>query len=202
MKKLIFTTLFATSAVFAYTAQVKKADITVTVNSKDKSLKKGDSFDLSAGDIVCYKDGDGRLVIKGDSYTKQLSKKSSPCQKLPTDKKKSEDVKVMAMVASVFAKSQEESVNGVSRKDTQIKEQKKEIKLDKSKKYILVENRDWGPLPVTLTIVDANGKVISSYENAEDDVTSFLIPTDRLKSGYTLKVTNAFGDSLAVVKIK
>jgi len=202
MKKTLLIAFLTTNITFAYMAEVKKTDINITINSKEKSLKKDAKLELKAGDIVCYKSGNGRLIIKGDNYKKQISKKSSPCRKLPTTKNEPKDIKVMAMISSVFKKSKEESVNGVSRKDTKVKESKKEIKLDENKKYILIENKDWGPLPITLTIVDNSGKEISSFENAEDDVTSFLIPTSSLKSGYTFKVTNTFDDSLAIIEIK
>jgi len=202
MKKTVLMVFLTTSMTFAYMAEVKKTDINITINSKEKSLKKDAKLELKAGDIVCYKSGDGRLVIKGENYKKQITKKSSPCRKLPTTKDEAKDIKVMAMISSVFRKSKEESVNGASRAETQIKELKKEIKLDENKKYILVENKDWGPLPVSLTIVDKDDKAIGSFENTEDDVTSFLIPTSNLKSGYTFKVTNNFDDSLAVIEIK
>jgi len=202
MKKTVLMVFLTTSMTFAYMAEVKKTDINITINSKEKSLKKDAKLELKAGDIVCYKSGDGRLVIKGENYKKQITKKSSPCRKLPMTKNETKDNKVMDMISSVFKKSKEEGVNGASREETKIKELKKEIKLDENKKYILVENKDWGPLPVTLTIVDNDNKAIGSFENIEDDVTSFLIPTSSLKSGYTFKVTNNFDDSLAVIEIK
>jgi len=110
MKRTISLSILATSLLLAFNAQVKKSDITVTINEQEKALKKGETIELKGGEIVCYKAGDGRLVIKGDGYKKQLNKKSS--------------TSAGELIASVFAKAKEREIEGVSRKGTEQDTQK------------------------------------------------------------------------------
>ena len=204
MKKTVTLSILATSLLLAFNAQVKKSDITVTINEQEKALKKGETIELKGGDIVCYKAGDGRLVIKGDGYKKQLNKKSSPCQKLPTPANNKSSTSTGELIASVFAKAEEKSKSGVSRKGTEQDTQKTVLTLKKNQKYILLENETWGPMPIHLTILDTKNQKVKEleYNDDKDLKTSFLIPANSVKEGYTLKVTNAFGDVLAVVTIK
>ena len=204
MRKIVMLSVAITGFILAYNAQVKKSDITVAVNEQAKALKKGENIELNGGDIVCYKSGDGRLVIKGDGYKKQLSKKSSPCQKLPAADNKKSSVKAGELIASVFGEAKEASKSGVSRKGTDQETKKTTLTLKKNQKYILLENDTWGPMPIHLTILDSKNKKVKEleYNDNKDLKTSFLIPVSEIKDGYTLKVTNGFGDVLAVVAIK
>ncbi len=204
MKKLTLLLVVATGYVSAFVGQVKKGDMTISVNGQDKALKKADSISLKGGDIICYVNGDGRLVIKDEGYKKQLSKKSSPCRKLPVQGTQSDNVHVGDLIASVFEKTEEQSVDGVSRKGGEVKEEKITLALKPNQKYILLENDAWGPMPIELTVYDEKGNVVKEmeYNDTNDLKTSFLIPVSSVKNGYTLKVTDGFGDVLAVVSIK
>lgn len=204
MKKIITLSVLATGLLLAYNAEVKKSDMTLTVNEKEKALKKGEKLELKGGDIVCYKSGDGRLIIKGDGYKKQLNKKSSPCRSLPlTDSKKS-NLDAGKLIASVFAKAKEKSVNGVSRKSTETEEQNVTVTLNEKQKYIKLENNTWGPMPILLTVYDSNNTKVKEleYDDGDDLNISFLIPTSDVKEGYVLKVTNTFDEALATVTIR
>ena len=204
MKKMIVLSMLASRVIFSYQGEVKKADIVLTVNEHEKTLKKGDVISLNAGDIVCYKSGEGRLVIKGDGYKKQLNKKSSLCRDLPVTNGNGEKINARDVIASVFAKSKEKSIEGVSRKAVDAETEKIVLNLEKGQKYIRLENDLWGPLPIKFTIIDDNNQKVKEMEYADDDElkASFLIPVSEVNKGYTLKVTNAFGDTLAVVIIE
>ncbi len=204
MKKLTLLLVVATGCVSAFVGQVRKGDMTISVNGQDKALKKADTISLKGGDIICYVNGDGRLVIKDEGYKKQLSKKSSPCRKLPVQGTQSDNVHVGDLIASVFEKTEEQSVDGVSRKGGEVKEEKITLALKPNQKYILLENDAWGPMPIELTVYDEKGNVVKEmeYNDTNDLKTSFLIPVSSVKNGYTLKVTDGFGDVLAVVSIK
>lgn len=204
MKRIVILSILTTTFLLAYNAQVKRSNITVAVNEKEKSLKKGENLELKGGDIVCYKSGEGRLVIKGDGYKKQLSKKSSPCQKLPTTDNKKSSVNASKLIALVFGEAKETSRSGTSRKGTDQKVQKTTLTIKKNQKYILLENDTWGPMPIHLTISDTKNQKIKEFEYNDNNnfKTSFLIPVSEVKNRYTLQVTNGFGDVLAIVTIK
>jgi len=123
---------------------------------------------------------------------------------LPTLSNNKSSTSAGELIASVFAKAEEKNVSGVSRKGTKQDTNKTVLTLKKNQKYILLENETWGPMPIHLTILDAKNKKVKEleYNDDKDLKTSFLIPASSVKDGYTLKVTNGFGDVLAVVTIK
>jgi len=206
---LVFLVLisFLSTSAFAYNAIVKKADITIIINDQSKSYSAGESFTLQNGDIVCFDKGDGRVVIKGSgankNYKKQLSKRSKSCKHLPDGNGKALPYteKISASVVSLFQKSKEKSMDGVSRAKRETEILTAPISIKKAAKYLAIENSSWGPLPIVLEILDENNEVIEEMENETDIQTSFIIPTSHLKEDYSIRVLNSFEDELINSKI-
>lgn len=72
----------------------------------------------------------------------------------------------------------------------------------KSDKQVILTSNSFGPLPVTLKLVDKNGVETLTQTN-EDNVTSkFEISTDKLESGAQLQVFNAFDESIFCSNVK
>jgi len=206
MTKIIFTGVLVSSMLFAFNAEVKKAEVSLLLNDNNVSYKAGDTFTLNAGDMVCFVKGDGRVVIKGKSYRKQLSKRSRSCKHLPNEdgKPTAYAQALKSGVVSMFEKSKEKSVDGVSRKAVETDTLTAPIAFSNTAKYLAVENSTWGPLPVTLELLDEKGNVVETMVNEEDVVTSFILPKSMIKEGYTIKVTNAFDEALvnSVIHVK
>ena len=202
MKKLLILTAL-TVTIFGFNAEVKKSDITLTVNGKTQELKKGDKFSLNGGDIICYKSGDGRVVITNKDYRKQLSKRASLCTTLPTNDKNKDSflASIKEKIANPLTKTKETKVSGVSRKVAEVELFKDDIIINKNQKYLQLKSEDWGPLPVTLKILDTNGKTIHQESNEDNDITSFLIPTVLLKDGFTVKVTSSFDEEMVSSRV-
>lgn len=198
MKKTLLMGMVGTSLLCAFNVEVKQAPVKLLINEENKEFKAGKKFSLNAGDIVCFIDGDGRVSITGETYKKQLSKRSKSCRHLPSEEgKPTEYAKVIKnSVVSMFAKSKETSVDGVSRKSVESDILTAPIYIGTEAKYLAIENSTWGPLPVRLDIVDENGKTIETMINEEDVVTSFILPRSMLKEGYSIKVSNAFEEPL------
>lgn len=206
MKKLLISLLFITN-LFAFNAEVKKADVKLQVNDNTVEYKKGDTFNLNGGDIICFVDGKGRVIIKGDSYKKQLSKRSKLCKKLPLSKESSINyvAQIQSKIVNVLASAQEEEVDGVSRKSVDNSSTiGKDIVVDSKKKFIVIESENWGPLPVTLAVYDKNNNRIEESVNEEDVETSFIIPSSVITrdGGSRIEVLNAFGDQLLNSKVQ
>lgn len=191
----------------AFDAEVKKANVSIIINDQNKAYKVGESFALQDGDIVCFDQGDGRVVIKGSgankNYKKQLSKRSKSCKHLPNESGKAAPyAKSMSnSVVSLFQKSKEKSVDGVSRAKETAEILTAPISINKAAKYLAIENSSWGPLPIILEILDNKGEMVEEMENEDDIITSFIIPTSLLKEGYVVKVFNSFEDELINSKI-
>jgi len=81
--KFYLLSIIAWSSLFAFTAEVKKDSVKLQINENIKTYKKDKTITLKAGDIVCFLEGNGRVVLKGTNYKKQLSKHSHSCKKLP-----------------------------------------------------------------------------------------------------------------------
>jgi len=202
MKKLLTLTAL-TAAIFGFNAEVKKSDITLTINGKIQELKKGDKFSLNGGDIICYKSGDGRVVIFDKDYRVQFSKRASLCTTLPINNKSKDSflASISEKIANPFSKTKETKVSGVSRKAAEVEVFKDDIIINKNQKYLQLKNEDWGPLPVTLTILDKNGKQIHQESNEDNDITIFLVPTALLKDGFMVKVTDSTDEKIVSSRI-
>jgi len=203
MKRSIFLIPFAWTALFAYSAEVKNHEVTVEINGIDHTYSAGERIDLKPGDLICLKSGDGRVVITGKDYRMQLSKHGSGCRHLPSKDGQADHYAetLLKSIVSIFKKSEEDSVSGVSRKGTEAVKRTKPIVLNKTSKYLSIESNQWGPLPVKVKIFDENGKMVSSDVNKDDVFTSFVFPVSILKDGYRIRVTNAFDDVLVDAKI-
>lgn len=196
------------SPVLAFDAEVKKADVIVIINNQSKMYGVGEVFVLQAGDIICFDKGAGRVAIKGKggnkNYKKQLSKRSKSCKHLPSENGKETLYAkgVLKTVVSLFQKSKEKSVDGVSRNTGETDILTAPISINKLAKYLAIENSSWGPLPIVLEIIDDKGEVVEKMENEVDINTSFIIPTSLLKEGYGVRVFNSFEDELINSKIQ
>lgn len=198
MNRIVAMAVLMLGVVLAYRAEVKKADISLLINDQPKQYHSGDMFDLKAGDLVCFSTGNGRVVIRGKNYKTQLSKHSKSCKHLPSeDGKSSKFISSLAKgVVSFFEKTEEKTVSGVSRKGNEQDTYTTLVILGRNAKYLAIENSSWGPLPVTLEIIDKNGKTVEKLVNEDQIFTSFVLPASSIKEGYRVKVTNAFGDLL------
>ena len=203
---LLSTVICAT--LFAFNGEVKKDSVKLQINKDIKSYKKGEVIPLKSGDILCFVEGDGRIVIKGKNYKKQLSKKSRSCKVIPDTKGNSSTytkdlAKIGENIIVALSSSQEVVLPGVSRKSVeQETSTQKFISISKEKQFIAVASSEWGPLPIRLEVFDTKGSLVDTLINEDDTETLFILPVNRVKEGYILKVTNMFDDILFNPTIK
>ena len=209
MKKIITLMLIITVTVFAFDAEVKKGSVSLQINDKNINYEAGKTFSLQAGDLVCFLSGEGRVVIKGDKYSKQISKRSKNCKQLPTvgTDKKNYLALVEDKLVAQFSKTKETAVAGVSVRSSTKKKtliSTSTLTLKKDNKYLVLENNQWGPLPVKIKILNKKGEVIASDINENDVLSSFIFSRNVLKDGYTVEVVNAFDEALvkSVIEMK
>ena len=202
MNKIIIS-MVITTALFAFDVEVKKGPVSLLINDQSKDLKVGEKFTLKTGDMICFTKGDGRIVIVGKTYKKQLSKRNKSCKYLPNEDGKTIEYSQVLKdsVVSIFAKAKEKSTDGVSRKNIESDILTVPISMGLDAKYLAVENSMWGPLPITLELLNTDGKVVETMINEEDVITSFILPRHILKNGYSIKISNTFGDLLVNSKI-
>lgn len=197
MKMIILLAFALTLSIFAFEAEVKKENVSLLINDRTKTYDTGSKFSLKGGDLVCFVSGNGRVVIKGDKYSKQLSRHSTGCKRLPVANKEQKDYLALVNERLVehFGEAQETAVSGVSTRSVSTAETVTEtLKIPHDVKYVIVGNDTWGPLPVTVKVLDGKGEVIASETNEEELVTSFVFPTSVFKEGYMVEVSNAFDE--------
>lgn len=209
MTKLIFTSFIATSILFAYNAEVIKNAVTIEINQKSQNYKVGDKFILNGGDLVCFISGEGKVVIKSDTYTKKLSKRSGSCKKLPTGKEDSKNyiVALSNNIKTTFMQAEENIVAGISVRDKNVTildvdVDRRPITISKSTKYFTIVNEQTKNRPITIQILDDKGQVVIEDVNKKDLKTSFVFPVSVVKDGYTIKVVDGFYELLMESKVE
>lgn len=208
MKLFMTSIVLCTGLLASFSAEVKRDSVVLQINKEIKTYTKGENIGLKSGDIVCFVSGDGRVVIKGENYKKQLSKRSRSCKFIPKLKATSNSIysevkNLSNKMVVAFKVSQETMTSGVStRSVNQETSDIKSLVIPKENYFISLESSTWGPLPIKLEIFDTKGLLIDTLINEEDSNTVFILPTNRLKDGYSLKVTNVFDDVLLESKVK
>ncbi len=200
MRSIIFV-LVATLSLFAGELIVKKGDVVIGLNGVDKALKKGDKITLEDAVLVCFKSGNGRVVI---NKRRQLSKKSKKCYQTPIPKGFSIEsymAKAKNVVSVAFLDSAETVRHGVSTKSIKDFDDKKDILVKSGSEEVVIYSEEFGPHPILISLKDNNGKEILSYENEENDVTFFKVKSSSVQTGYTVEVKNGFDEVLLSKRI-
>lgn len=196
MKKLLLLASLGVS-IFASELIVKKADVKISINGDEKELIKDSEISINPGSTICFLDGDGKVII---DRKKQLTKKSKKCYSTPIP----EGFDINKLVSNLVDSAKVALItgdlkvkNGVSTKSINTTEVVTGYySITKNDRKIIIYNENYGPLPVTLTVYDAEKNIKRIYVN-EDSVSSFFIlSTKNLENKYSIVVTNAFEDEL------
>ena len=188
-----------TSSLFAVEAEVKKASIIISVDSKKLSLKKGSRVELKEGNSVCFISGNGKLVLP--SLKKQLTKPKR-CVTISSSESKllsyAQDMKNKLTVS--FWDSTESVRHGTGTKGKTEYDSSENIVIGKNQKELFVIG-EFGPLDVQVVLRDSDGEEVLVFENSDRDLTLVRIPKKQLKTGMSLEVYNGFEDLLLSKKI-
>ncbi len=206
MIKLLTVSAALSSMLWSYTAEIKKESVTLQINDTVTTFKAGETPRLNGGDIVCFVEGKGRVLLVGEGYKKQLTRHSRTCKQLPLSKTEDASKSYVNVaqehIASFFADAKESEVSGVSLRNVTVEQADvKEIVVTPGTRFITLGGEKWGPLPVSLEILDDKGGVIETVVNDEDVPASFILKADQLQEGNILRVSNAFEDLLAELEI-
>ena len=206
--KLFLVTMVCFSGLMAFTLEVKKSPVILQINEHNKSYIKGEKVTLKGGNLVCFVEGTGRVIIKGEGFEKQLSEHNPICTELPIKKTKSEQKtsflsSIKNRVITFLGDAVESEQEGLSRTyETQENNVSKTIFLNKNDKFIYIKSSEWGPLPVTLSIFNSESNVTHTFKNEDDLTTLFIVPWYLVHNKDIIKITNRFDDVLATLLIK
>ncbi|WP_428739696.1 hypothetical protein [Sulfurimonas sp.] len=199
IKKIALAGL-AVSSLFAVDMQVKKGDVVLNINTQKVSLAKGTVQELSEGTTLCYVGGDGKVVIP--SYKKQL-KKAGRCFTIPLSNNSATsylaDIQNKANVA--FWDASENVRHGAGTKGETKFENDDAFVLTADQKELIIYGKEFGPLPVTVSLKDKDGKEVLSFENEDSEITLVRIGKEQLKTGMRIEVYNGFEEFILNKKI-
>lgn len=197
--KFLLVLLFVTTLIIANSLIVKESDVMISLNNQTKNLKKDDKLILDNGSTICFKSGNGRVIINEDI---QLMKVGS-CETIPVPKSFNWNdtfSKVTTYVVTYLNPS-EMVKDGVSTKGINDLDDEKDIILENTVDELILYSKDFGPHPITINLKNEKGEIIISVENKNNDITFFKVLSSTLKTGYLIEVLNGFGESILRKKI-
>lgn len=201
--KLIVNILMLGTLAFNSELIVKKDSVVISVNGKNIELNINDKLELPHGSSVCFLDGDGRVVINNK---KQLTKNSKQCYTVPVPEgfKIEQYISNLADKAKVALITGELSVkDGVSTRSTLISTTAQgKYKIQPNQQEVVIFSDSYGPLPVTLNIINNHNKIIHTYKNEDSSSSLFVIPVELVENNYKIQVTNFFDDLLLDYEIE
>lgn len=198
--KVLGSLFIATTFMFANGLVVKNGDVVITLNNVEKSLKDKESLALDFGSTVCFKSGEGRVLIN----EKIQLKKPNKCYLVPTPKEfdiKDYALKAKDLISVAMIDSTEKVKSGVSTKGVNDLDDGTDIVLKSSAEDLVVYSDKFGPLPIIVNLKDENGNVLMSVENEQSDITLFKVAGNTIKTGYKVEVLNGFDEVLVSKKI-
>lgn len=196
MRKLLMLISLGMS-LFATELVVKKAGVKISVNGNILQLSKNKKMTLTPGSSICFLDGKGKLII---DRRKQLTKKSKKCylSPLPKSFKVSDFVDNLTSTAKVALVTGDLRIkNGVSTRGIKTSKTKYgNIEISKEQKEVIIFNKTYGPLPISLKIFDHDEYIVQEFVNEKNFVTLFRVPTNILRNNYNLVIINALDEEL------
>lgn len=203
--KIILLFIMSFSVLLASHLTVKDSDATLLINGQEFEVPKDHNLTLKPGTMICFVKGEGKVVINGK---KELDQKTKECYQVPIDD--TFDIKHFLLTAedksiaktAVVSSSGEDAVihRGYAVADD-VKGIPGIITIKPSDKEVVIYDKSYGPLPVTLNIKKSDGTTVKSIVNENSPKTFFRIPTRYLENGLKIEVTNAFGDKLLDKKV-
>ena len=212
---LVILTLQTAYADNIYQATVKKGDIELLLDGQPKEYKKGKSFKLKPGSLLCYHAGKGKVEVIGKNLETVLSRKTSKdCLLIPKNKCLKKEKCKPTYLETMLKTAEKWTTNGgttsiagaarnggASKKITVTNIKKnhttvKHLKLE-GEDYVYIENDKWSAnqysLPITLEVIGGNNQ---KYTSTSMGITRFLIPWAEIEDksnptqSYHLKVMN------------
>jgi len=184
-----------------YQANIVDGDLVLNINNETKKTKKGESFNVKSGSLICYQEGDGKAKITGKRFKKRITK-TSDCISTPREKcdinEKCESsflTTLLAKVKIMISSRSTPTIAGAARtsgskpKSGKSKPSKAKpstlIKLIdlNGEKYLYIENSQWPAnkhtLPLTLEVIsDLKKQTVKEkkYISNSMGISQFLIP--------------------------
>jgi len=202
MHKNIITFILFFNILFASNVKITKSDVSFTLNGENREYKVNSTFKVKSGDILCNIKGSGYLEIDNNKSTTKIFSNTSPCHIVfigdDDDDDGEENTNIPSGIKPIIVRGKNIGEFRGENKEIGVK---KIVKLTNKEKFILISNKKWSPLPITLEIVDNKNRLVKEYVNS-NETTQFLIPSKLLKDGYIVKVKNRVSKVLLEITIK
>ena len=196
--KFLLILLLCITFVFANNLVVRESDVTISLNNQDKNLKKDDELIIDDGTTVCFKSGNGRVII---NERIQLIK-SERCYLIPVSKSFNLDEYLSKAKSSLVSilNTNENIKHGTGTKGINYLVDEKDIILKNNNDLIIYSNQ-FGPCPITINLKNEKGEIIMNVENENNDITFFRISSSNLNTGYSIEVLNGWNEIILNKKV-
>jgi len=199
--KVLLLSVLTTVSLLAIDAKVKYDEVSLTVDGKEHTYKKGNHFSVDYNQKICFVKGDG-VVIFSDKETgfKRQIDEDTKCTTL-TKRVKPKKIGLLATILRFPPKTDESVEDGVGIRDGEgLRKVSANVVLNKEIKQIVIEDENWGPLPITFKLFNEEGKEVKTEINEHNLTTKFTVNREELKDGYKIEVTNSSNDILVNLK--
>ena len=196
MKIMIFLVL-SFGWLFADQIHMEGGDATLLINGQEFNVPKDRNLTVNPGTMVCFVKGTGKAIINDKI---ELSSKKPGCYQIPPDNNTSID-RLLSSAKDDAVISVQKKISGETRGIESMATEKGQIALPPSKKEVIIYSEQYGPLPVTLSVKNPDGKVVTSVVNENSDKTLFRVPAALLQNDSKIEISNAFGDKLVDKKV-
>ncbi len=185
MMKILWLMLLFAHTLLADVLMVKEGNVTLLINGEVKDIKQDQSITLTEGSMVCLIDGNGIVSINKRNY---FENKTNNCFQLPLK----DNFNLEKFISS--------NKSSIAILPTHSKKTEGFV-LSKEAKELIVYSKTYAPLPIRITVTQANGKIIKEFVNQKNPQTFFRIPTLYIKDLSRIEISNAFGEILLDTEI-
>jgi len=199
--KVLLLSVLTTVSLLAIDAKVKYDEVSLSIDGKNHTYQKGKHFSVDYNQKICFLKGDGVIMFsdKETGLKKQIDE-DTPCTTMSKKIVKQNDIGIFATILRLPPKTSESVKDGVNRDGNEIKKVSGNVVLKKEIKEVVIEDKNWAPLPITLKLFNEEGEEVKKELNKHNLTTKFTLNAEEIKDGYRIEVKNRSNDMLVNIK--
>ncbi|MBA3025264.1 MAG: hypothetical protein FP820_02515 [Sulfurimonas sp.] len=187
------------SSLFAVSVEIKKSDVTLSLNTQELTLQENATRNVEEGSTICYLSGEGKINIPA---LKRQLKKTGQCLMIPISQSTADQyIKSIKDMTTIAYWDPSENVRHGAGTKGELEYESKELHIAKGQAELIINGKEFGPLPVVALLKDKEGNEIAKFENEESDTTFFRISRYFLNKSARLEIYDGFDKLLLSQKI-
>jgi len=197
-----FLLIIVTTSITWSNCIVKSLDTntTISINNINRTLPTiGEELKLEGNNKICINSGKINITCSNKKFDDNLTTDKKRCKRVNGNKSYFTYIEEIVKYFIHKSEIQQDSSGTRGESNNTIEAT---IELPKNLKTFIIKDKDWGPTPIYLTILNSIGKKKKEYENKDQNITKFEIPIKNLHNGDKLIITNKYNNNLAEITVK